>query len=205
MSTDDLEQRLRDFAPEPDELPDVSGPAARAGLLDVAYATLESPVGELLLAATEAGLVQVAYVDAAQVDGLLARLADRVSPRVLSAPRRLDEPRRELDEYFTGRRRSFEFALDERLMSAFARRVMTAAATIPYGAVSTYAQVAAQTGSPHGARAAGNALGSNPLPIILPCHRVLRSGGDLGGYTGGVDRKRTLLAIEQGQLPLGSS
>ncbi len=204
MSTDDLQERLRDFALAPCELPDVSGPAARAGLLDVAYATLESPVGELLLAATEAGLVQVAYVDAAQVDGLLARLADRISPRVLSAPRRLDEPRRELDEYFTGRRRSFEVPLDERLMSAFARRVMTAAAAIPYGAVSSYAQVAAQAGSPHGARAAGNALGSNPLPIILPCHRVLRSGGDLGGYTGGLDRKRTLLAIEQGQLPLGS-
>ncbi|HEY2006071.1 MAG TPA: methylated-DNA--[protein]-cysteine S-methyltransferase [Solirubrobacteraceae bacterium] len=204
MSTDDLGERLRAFAPAPDELPDVSGPAARAGLLDVAYATLESPVGELLLAATEAGLVQVAYVDAAQLDGLLARLADRVSPRVLLAPRRLDEPRRELDQYFSGRRRSFEVALDERLMSAFARRVMTAAAAIPYGAVSSYAQVAAQAGSPHGARAAGNALGSNPLPIILPCHRVLRSGGDLGGYTGGLDRKRTLLAIEQGQLPLGS-
>jgi methylated-DNA-[protein]-cysteine S-methyltransferase len=204
MSTDDLQERLRDFALAPYELPDVSGPAARAGLLDVAYATLESPVGELLLAATEAGLVQVAYVDAAQMDGLLARLADRISPRVLSAPRRLDEPRRELDEYFTGRRRSFEVALDGRLMSAFARRVMTAAAAIPYGAVSSYAQVAAQAGSPHGARAAGNALGSNPLPIILPCHRVLRSGGDLGGYTGGLDRKRTLLAIEQGQLPLGS-
>jgi methylated-DNA-[protein]-cysteine S-methyltransferase len=123
---------------------------------------------------------------------------------VLLAPRRLDEPRRELDQYFSGRRRSFEVALDERLMSAFARRVMTAAAAIPYGAVSSYAQVAAQAGSPHGARAAGNALGSNPLPIILPCHRVLRSGGDLGGYTGGLDRKRTLLAIEQGQLPLGS-
>ena len=203
MSSDDLQERLRAFAPEADELPDVSGPAARAGLLDVAYATLESPVGQLLLAATEAGLVQVAYVDAAQMDGLLARLADRVSPRVLSAPRRLDEPRRELDEYFTGRRRSFEFGLDKRLMSAFARRVMTAAAAIPYGAVSSYAHVAALAGSPRGARAAGNALGSNPLPIVLPCHRVLRSGGDLGGYTGGLDRKRTLLAIEQGQLPLG--
>jgi methylated-DNA-[protein]-cysteine S-methyltransferase len=207
VNTEELEQRLRacaPAAPEPPELPDLTGPAARAGLLDVAYASLSSPLGELLLAGTETGLVQLAYVDGGQIDGLLARLAARVSPRMLSAPRRLDAARRELDQYFSGRRRSFEFALDERLMSPFAQRVMNAAAAIPYGGISTYAQVAALAGSPRGARAAGNALSSNPLPIVLPCHRVLRSGGDLGGYTGGLDRKRTLLAIEQGQLPLAS-
>jgi methylated-DNA-[protein]-cysteine S-methyltransferase len=202
MNTDELEHQLRARAPEPPELPDITQLAARSGLLDIAYATLPSPVGELLLAASDSGLMQLAYLDGDQIDRLLAQLAERVSPRVLRAPRRLDTPRRELDEYFAGRRHAFEFALDERLMSAFARRVMTAAAAIPYGAVSTYTQVAARAGSPRGARAAGNALGSNPLPIVLPCHRVLRSGGDLGGYTGGLDRKRTLLAIEQGRPPL---
>lgn len=202
MSTHELEDQLRGSGRGITELPDLTAPAARAGLLDVAYARLETPVGELLLAATETGLLQLAYVEAGQIDRLLAWLADRVSPRVLSAPRRLDRPRRELDQYFSGRRRAFELALDERLMSPFARRVMTATAAIPYGQVSTYSEVAARAGSPRGARAAGNALGSNPLPIVLPCHRVLRAGGDLGGYTGGLGRKRMLLALEQGQPPL---
>jgi methylated-DNA-[protein]-cysteine S-methyltransferase len=118
------------------------------------------------------------------------------------APQRLDEPRRELDEYFAGRRHRFEIPLDLRLMTDFTRRVLTATAAIPYGSVSTYRDVAARAGSPRGFRAAGNALGSNPLPIVLPCHRVVHSGGGLGGYTGGLERKRTLLAIERGQLPL---
>ncbi|HEX8976191.1 MAG TPA: methylated-DNA--[protein]-cysteine S-methyltransferase [Solirubrobacteraceae bacterium] len=202
MSTDELEDQLRTRGPKVGELPDVAALADRAGLLDVAYASFDSPLGELLLAATETGLVQLAYVRPGQIDSLLARLAERVSPRILVAPRRLDEPRRELEEYFSGGRRVFEFALDGRLMSPFARRVMTATAAIPYGQMSTYAEVAARAGSPRGARAAGNALGANPLPIVLPCHRVLRSGGNLGGYTGGLDRKRALLAIEQGQPPL---
>jgi methylated-DNA-[protein]-cysteine S-methyltransferase len=202
MNTNQLQDALRRAAPHGAPLPDLTAVAAQAGLLDVAYTTLASPVGELLLAATEAGLVQLAYVDGDQLDGLLTRLSERISPRVLSAPRRLDAPRRELEQYFEGRRRRFEFPLDQRLLSVFGRRVLGAAAAIPYGSVSTYGRVAADAGSPRGARAAGNALGSNPLPIVLPCHRVVRSGGNLGGYTGGLDRKRTLLAIEQGQAPL---
>ncbi|HWD76827.1 MAG TPA: methylated-DNA--[protein]-cysteine S-methyltransferase, partial [Solirubrobacteraceae bacterium] len=135
-------------------------------------------------------------------EAVLAEMAGRISPRLLSAPRQLDESRRELDEYFSGRRRSFDVALDLRLMTDFTRRVLTVTAAIPYGSVSTYREVAARAGSPRGFRAAGNALGSNPLPIVLPCHRVLHSTGGLGGYTGGLERKRTLLAIERGQLPL---
>jgi methylated-DNA-[protein]-cysteine S-methyltransferase len=141
----------------------------------------------------------VAYVDEGQEDAVLHDIATRLSPRMLAAPARLDEPRRELDEYFTGRRQAFDLALDLRLLSDFTRRVLGATAAIPYGEVSTYREVAAAAGSPRGSRAAGNALGSNPLPIVLPCHRVLHSSGGLGGYTGGLGRKRVLLAIEQGQ------
>lgn len=191
-----LERRLRSGLAETPELPDLATAAADAGLLDVAYATLDSPVGSLLLAATPAGLVRLAYLDDGLPDAVLADVANRISPRVLAAPRKLDEPRRELDQYFTGRRDRFELALDWRLMSDFGRRVLQATAAIPYGSVSTYAAVAALSGSPRGSRAAGNALGANPLPIVLPCHRVVSSGGGLGGYTGGVERKRTLLAIE---------
>jgi len=155
-----------------------------------------------LVARTPVGLARVAYIDGDIEDEVLSELAARISPRMLVAPRQLDEPRRELDQYFRGRRRSFDVALDLRLMTDFTRRVLTATAAIPYGAVSTYRDVATQAGSPRGSRAAGNALGSNPLPIVLPCHRVLHSGGGLGGYTGGLERKRLLLGIEQGQLPL---
>ncbi len=204
MNTDRLEEELRRSAPSSMQLPDLSGPAARAGLLDVAYATCPSPVGDLLLAATPAGLVRIAYLDGDSLDGVLTGLARRVSPRVLSSPRRLDAPRRELEEYFAGRRRAFDISLDRRLLGPFGRRILTATAAIPYGSVSTYAEIARAAGSPRGARAAGNALGANPLPIVLPCHRVLRAGGKLGGYTGGLDRKRTLLAIEQGQSPLAA-
>jgi methylated-DNA-[protein]-cysteine S-methyltransferase len=187
-------------AGDPIPLPDLAEAAAGAGLLDVAYATLDSPVGTLLLATTPRGLVRIAYLDGDSVartqDGVLADVARRVSPRVLAAPRRLDEPRRELDEYFAGRRDRFELALDWRLMTDFGRRILQATAEIPFGAVSTYRDVATRAGSPRGSRAAGNALGANPLPIVLPCHRVLHSGGGLGGYTGGIERKRALLAIE---------
>jgi len=184
-------------------LPELGDAAAAAGLLDVAYAGLDSPVGRLLLAATPAGLVRIAYLDGDQAqETILAEVAALVSPRMLAAPRRLDRPRRELEEYFHGRRRRFELELDWRLLSAFGQRVLRATAAIPYGSVSTYKQVAAEAGSPRGFRAAGNALGANPLPIVLPCHRVLHSGGGLGGYTGGLQRKRVLLGLEAGQLPL---
>ncbi|HZU39806.1 MAG TPA: methylated-DNA--[protein]-cysteine S-methyltransferase [Solirubrobacteraceae bacterium] len=182
-------------------LPDLSAVAEQAGLLDVAYATLDSPVGELLVAVTPRGLVRVAYVDmgaGSREEAVLAELAARVSPRVLAAPRRVDAVRRELEEYFAGRRRRFEVPVDWRLARGFGRRVLEATAAVPYGAVSSYAAVAAAAGSPRAVRAAGNALGANPLPIVVPCHRVLRTGGKLGGYTGGIERKQTLLAIERG-------
>ena len=183
------------------EPPAIVDAAAAAGLVDVAYATLDSPVGKLILATTPVGLARLAYIDGGQEDEILADMAARLSPRMLSAPRRLDQPRRELDEYFAGRRQRFELPLDLRLLTDFARRILTATAGIPYGSVSTYRDVAVQAGSPRGSRAAGNALGSNPLPIVLPCHRVVHTGGGIGGYTGGLERKRTLLAIEAGQLP----
>ena len=189
--------------PTASPLPDIEGAAAAAGLLDVGYATLDSPAGSLLLAATPQGLVRVAYLDSAgEEDAVLEQLSTRVSPRVLAAPRLLDEPRFELDDYFAGRRRRFEVPIDWRLARGFGRRVLEATAQIPYGAVSTYKRIASEAGSPRASRAAGNALGANPLPIVVPCHRVLHSGGGLGGYTGGLERKRTLLAIERGQQTL---
>jgi methylated-DNA-[protein]-cysteine S-methyltransferase len=196
--TDDLERRLlragARLAPEP---PDLAAAAAAAGMLDLAYATTDSPLGTLLLASTDQGLVRVAYLDFSDRDEVLQSLADRVSPRMLEAPRRLDGPRRELDEFFGGRRREFDVALDRRLMTDFTRRILTATAAIPYGSVSTYGAVAREAGSPRGSRAAGNALGSNPMPIVIPCHRVLHADGGIGGYTGGLERKRTLLELER--------
>jgi methylated-DNA-[protein]-cysteine S-methyltransferase len=206
MTTDhSIEQELRAAlgGVASSDPPALAEAAAEAGLLDVAYATLDSPLGRLLLASTPAGLVRLAYIDFEAEDAVLEDVASRISPRVLAAPRRLDEPRRELDQYFAGRRREFELELDWRLMRGFAKRVLQATAEIPYGSVSSYREVATVAGSPRGSRAAGNALGSNPMPIVVPCHRVLHSGGGLGGYTGGVDRKRALLAIEQGTSPAG--
>jgi methylated-DNA-[protein]-cysteine S-methyltransferase len=199
IELDDLERELRSGVPDASAPPDLASAAAAAGLLDVAYATLDSPVGSLLLAATPKGLVRVAYLDDQDPEAALTDLARRVSPRVLAAPRKLDAPRRALDEYFAGRRDHFELDLDWQLMTPFGRRVLEATAAIPYGSVSSYREVAAHAGSPRGSRAAGNALGVNPLPIVLPCHRVVQAGGGLGGYTGGVARKRTLLAIEGGE------
>ncbi|MGO9753576.1 MAG: methylated-DNA--[protein]-cysteine S-methyltransferase [Solirubrobacteraceae bacterium] len=179
-------------------LPDLAAAAAAAALLDVAYAIEDSPVGPLLLACTPAGLVRVAYLGELGEGPLLAELAVRISPRVLAAPARLDPARRELEDFFAGARRSFDIPLDWRLCGAgFARRVLEATSAIPYGSVSTYKRVADEAGSPRAARAAGNALGANPLPIVVPCHRVLYSSGGLGGYTGGLGIKRTLLSIER--------
>lgn len=171
--------------------------ADRQGLIDVAYATVDSPLGPLLAAGTERGLVMLSYADES-VDALLVRLAERLSPRILEAPARLDRTRRELDEYFSRERRRFDIPIDWSLISGYARAVLERTSEIPYGQASSYAEVSAAAGSPRGARATGNALGSNPIPIVIPCHRVLRSGGGIGGYTGGLHRKRFLLALESG-------
>lgn len=170
--------------------------AAAEGLLDVAYGTFDSPLGELLVAVTPRGLVRLAYEEETVEDAVLAELAERVSPRVLRAPERTDAVRRELDDYFAGRRRRFETPVDWSLVRGFGAGVLRATARVPFGEVSTYRDVAAAAGSPRAYRAAGNALGSNPIPIVVPCHRVLHAGGGLGGYTGGLDRKRHLLRLE---------
>jgi methylated-DNA-[protein]-cysteine S-methyltransferase len=174
--------------------------AAEAGLLDVAYAHVDSPLGPLLVAGTERGLVRLAYPTERE-DAVLDGLAARLSPRVLEAPERLDPVRRALDEYFEGRRPDLDVPLDWSLTSGFTRRVLQRTARIPVGQTLTYREVAADAGSPAGSRAAGNALGSNPIPIVVPCHRVVRSGGALGGYTGGVERKVFLLRLEGVPLP----
>jgi methylated-DNA-[protein]-cysteine S-methyltransferase len=196
---------MTETLPKPPDspLPDITAAAAAAGLIEIAYATLDSPVGRLLLATTPRGLLRLAYLDAGdEEDAALSQLAAKVSPRILAAPARLDEPRRELDQYFAGRRERFEVPIDWRLTHGFGRRVLQATARIPFGSSSTYQRVAAAAGSPRGYRAAGNALGANPIPIVVPCHRVLHASGGLGGYTGGLERKRLLLAIESGQQTL---
>jgi methylated-DNA-[protein]-cysteine S-methyltransferase len=165
------------------------------GLLDVAYRTIDSPVGLLLLAATDLGLVRVAYAQEDH-DAVLNRLAREVSPRVLLAPGRLDVAAREIDEYFAGRRIEFDVPLDLRLSRGFRRKVLTHLPEIRYGKTATYAGVAAATGNPRAARAVGTACATNPLPIVVPCHRVVRSDGTIGEYTGGPGVKRTLLALE---------
>jgi methylated-DNA-[protein]-cysteine S-methyltransferase len=199
---DPLEDELRRSAPPLGRAPTVCEAAAEVGLLDIAYATLDSPLGRLLLATTPQGLVRIAYVDHTDEDSVLEDLASRLSPRVLAAAWRLDEPRRELDQYFAGARQDFDIRLDWRLTHGFARRVLEATARIPYGATATYKQMAREAGNERAARAAGNALGSNPIPIVVPCHRILHSDGGLGGYTGGLDKKRLLLGVESGQAPL---
>jgi methylated-DNA-[protein]-cysteine S-methyltransferase len=182
--------------------------AADEGIAEIAYALIDAPVGRLVVASTARGLVRIAYeLENGGVDRVLDEIAERLSPSIVEAPARLDGPRRELGEYFDGRRRDFDLAIDWRLArSAFTRRVLEATARIPFGETSTYRAVAVAAGSPKAFRAAGSALGSNPLPIVVPCHRVLASGGGLGGYTGGLDRKRVLLGIEGipggGQLAL---
>jgi len=165
------------------------------GLLDVAYAQVDSPLGPLTLAASARGLLVVAYPDR-PLDTVLERLAREVSPRVLEAPKRLDPVRRELTEYFEGRLRKFTTKIDWALTRGFGQKVLQSTARIPYGEVRTYGQVAESAGSARAVRAAGNGLGSNPMPVVVPCHRVVRTGGGLGGYTGGLERKEALLAIE---------
>ncbi|MGH8995209.1 MAG: methylated-DNA--[protein]-cysteine S-methyltransferase [Acidimicrobiales bacterium] len=169
--------------------------AQERGVLDVAYRFVDSPVGSLLLAATEEGLVRVAFASEGH-DGALQGLADRISPRILHAPARLDTVARELDEYFGGRRRGFDVPLDWRLCAGFRRTVLHHLREIGYGHTASYAAVARMAGNPRAARAVGTACATNPLPVVVPCHRVVRSDGGVGGYGGGVEAKRALLSLE---------
>jgi methylated-DNA-[protein]-cysteine S-methyltransferase len=199
---DPLKRALRQAAEHDLPLPDLTGSAASARLHDLAYPTHDEPMGRRLLARTPRGLVRIAYIDFSDEDAVLEALAAKVSPRVIAAPRALDTARFELDEYFAGRRREFEVALDWQLVRGFGRRVLEATARVPYGSVSTYKRVATEAGNERAFRAAGNALGANPIPIVVPCHRILHSTGGLGGYTGGLERKEKLLALERGQTTL---
>jgi methylated-DNA-[protein]-cysteine S-methyltransferase len=195
----EIETALRDAAARLPESASVGALAERAaadGLLDVAYATVDSPLGPLVVASTPRGLARVAYTQSGADDDVLEDLARRLSPRMLEAPERLDGVRRALDEYFEGRRTDFELPLDWGLTRGFTTKVLRATADVGFGHTTTYTEVAARAGSPRAVRAAGNSLGSNPMPIVVPCHRVLRSGGALGGYTGGLERKEFLLRLE---------
>ena len=198
--TDDVVRRLAGGAPR--RMLDLEGlrgaiarRAAADGLLDVAHSTYDSPLGPLTVMVTPRGLLRLSY-PGEPVEAQLEDTAGRISPRILAGPERTDPVRRQLDEYFAGARRDFDVPIDWRLVRGFAGDVLRATARIPFGGVSTYREVATEAGSPKAYRAAGNALGSNPVPIVVPCHRVLHAGGGLGGYTGGMDRKRFLLRLE---------
>jgi methylated-DNA-[protein]-cysteine S-methyltransferase len=165
---------------------------------DVAYAVVDTPVGQVVAANSKRGLACLSYLDFhGGIDGVIEALSAGLSPRILEAPARLDEVRRELDEYFEGRRHAFDLAVDLSLIKTpFSKRLLQATARIPFGETRTYRDMATAAGNPLAVRAAGNALGHNPIPIVVPCHRVLRTGGSIGGYTGGLDRKIKLLATE---------
>jgi methylated-DNA-[protein]-cysteine S-methyltransferase len=169
--------------------------AAAASVLDATYRIVESPLGPLLLAATEAGLVRVAYA-LEDHDRVLETLGTRVGSRILKDARRFDDAARQLDEYFAGNRRSFDLPVDLRLAHGFRLEVLRHLGAIPYGSTESYAQVASAAGSPKAVRAVGSACATNPLPIVVPCHRVVRSDGALGGYLGGLRAKQTLLHLE---------
>ena len=193
MTTD----RLAPPAFDPADAAAAAARFAAAAPADVSYALVDSPVGALVAAATPRGLAALAYEDHhGGVDAVLDALAQRLSPRILEAPAKLDPVRRELDEYFAGSRTAFDLPLDWALAGDFARRILQATAAIPFGQVRTYGEVAARAGNPKAARAAGRALGSNPIPIVVPCHRVVGAGGRLVGYTGGLHRKEALLRVE---------
>jgi methylated-DNA-[protein]-cysteine S-methyltransferase len=182
--------------------------ADREGLVDVAIATMDSPIGTLSLAATPAGLVRVGFPR--ELDDFAEELAEHVSPRVVRLPARLDDVRHQLDEYFEGRRRRFELAVDLSLAHGFRRLVLERLYdSVGFGETLSYLQLAERSGSPKASRAVGSAMANNPVPIVVPCHRVLRSGGSLGGYGGGLDVKRFLLGLEgageDGQLSLLTS
>ena len=197
--TADLERRLASVSSPQLNLDSLRAELARRadeeGVLDVAHGIADSPLGPLTVIVTRRGLVRLSYGNEA-VDEQLDEVAARVSPRILASPERTDAVRRQLDEYFAGARRGFDVPIDWRLVRGFAGDVLRATARIPFGSVSSYREVATEAGSPNAYRAAGNALGSNPIPIVVPCHRVLHAGGGLGGYTGGLERKRFLLDLE---------
>ena len=169
--------------------------ADAAGVLDVAYRTVDSPLGVLLLAATPDGLVRIAFALEGH-DQVLQRLADDVSPRILAAPRRLDAAATQLDEYFTGRRRDFDLHVDLQLAHGFRRDVLDHLRAVPYGTTVSYAALAASAGNPKAVRAAGSACSHNPIPLVVPCHRVVRSDGSVGNYLAGRPAKEQLLALE---------
>ena len=169
--------------------------AREAGVVDVSYTTTESPLGDLLVARTDRGLVRLIWLELG-LDELLGELAEKVSPRVVEAAAPLDDVRRQLDEYFAGARREFDLDVDLALVGGFRRRALRSLAKVPYGELTTYKAVATSAGNERAVRAAGSAVGANPVPIVLPCHRVVRTGGALGGYGGGLDRKRYLLGLE---------
>lgn len=170
--------------------------AGEHGLLDVAYRTIDTPVGPLLLAATEKGLVRVAF-EREDFDMVLESLGRKISPRVLEAPRRLDAVAAEIDEYFAGKRHAFDVPLDYAMSSGFRQIVQRYLPHIGYGRTQSYKEVAELVGNPKAVRAVGTACATNPLPVVVPCHRVLRTDGSLGGYIGGLDAKTTLLTLEK--------
>jgi methylated-DNA-[protein]-cysteine S-methyltransferase len=199
-STNDLPAELtRAYDATPEHLHQLGNRLAYAaqadGILEIAYRTVDTPVGTLLLAATGAGLVRVAFASENH-DTVLQALADRISPRILRAPARLDTVAHELEQYFAGRRHGFDVALDWRLSAGFRSTVLHHLPEIRYGHTASYAAVALLAGNPNAVRAVGSACATNPLPVIVPCHRVVRSDGGLGGYLGGVEAKRTLLTLE---------
>lgn len=197
MSVDRDPLALAPAGPVPDRLhARLVAAAGERGLLDVAYRTVDSPIGPLLVAATPEGLVRIAF-DCEGHDAVLAALAERVSPRILRAPDRLDAAARQLGEYFAGARRTFDLPLDLRLASPFRRTVVSRLQSIAYGTTASYAAVAAAVGNPAAVRAVGSACATNPVPVVLPCHRVVRSDGSIGQYGGGTAAKQALLALER--------
>lgn len=182
------------------ELKRLADRASAEGLLDVAYATVDSPFGPLLIATTPRGLVKVSFPTVYDTEETLEELAARISPRVLEAPAELDDVRRQLELYFAGKLHEFDLPLDWRLTDGFRKRAQQAIARIPYGRTRSYTEIARSAGNERAVRAAGTACGANPIPIVVPCHRVLRSGGALGGYGGGLPMKEALLELEGVQI-----
>ena len=174
--------------------------AAQAGLVDVSFDVADTPIGPLLVAVSENGLCRISFD--AEPDRQTDDLARTFGVRVLRAPRQIDPVRRELDEYFEGRRREFDLPIDLRGRSEFTQRVLERLAGVPYGQVTTYGSLATAVGKPRAARAVGTIMNRNPIPIVLPCHRVVGSNGSLVGYGGGIERKRLLLDLEAGRAPL---